>query len=541
MDEIRHVVIVGGGTAGWLTACHLAKKLHADSAGAGQVISGRVSSGEVSSGEVSSGEAAPVKVTLVESAQIPTIGVGEGTVPAIRQSLRSLGISETDFIRECDATFKQGIKFVNWLRPEADDPADFYHHVFDYPQMADIDLTPYWLMGDAKNTSYVDAVSIQGRICDLGLGPKTMTQPEYQGVSNYAYHLDAASLARFLTRHATTRLGVRHLLANVQAVKLDAQGGIDAIVTDSAGELSADLFVDCSGFASLLLGKALGVGFIDKGDILFADCAVAMQVPYAAADSPIPSYTLASAREAGWIWDIGLSERRGTGYVYSSRYTDGDRAEQVLRDYIGTAAQTLSCRHIPMQVGYRETFWHKNCVAIGLSQGFVEPLEATGILVYDAAARMLAEQFPTCRQAMPEIARRFNRRIRYAWDRVIDFVKLHYYLSQRDDSEFWRDNRRSEYAPASLLENLALWRYQPPSDYDFPSRFEIFNLPNYLYVLYGMDFFTGVEALAPRYPEHTRAQQAFARMRELAGQVAAELPLHRDLIARVKKYGLQKV
>ncbi|TQV78921.1 tryptophan 7-halogenase [Exilibacterium tricleocarpae] len=514
-DAIKHIIIVGGGAAGWLSACHLAKRLHADRSGA-------------------------VKVTLVESSEIPTIGVGEGTVPAIRQSLRSLGISESEFVRECDATFKQSIKFVNWLRPEAEG-GDCYHHVFDYPNITDIDLTPYWLLGAAEQTSYVDAVSVQGRICDRGLAPKNITQAEYEGITNYAYHLDAAKFSRFLTRHATERLGVRHVLASVQDVELNDSGEISAIVTDSAGTLSADFFVDCTGFASLLLGRKMAVGFTDKSDVLFVDHAVAMQVPYAAADTPIPSHTIATAQEAGWIWDIGLSARRGTGYVYSTRYTDHERAERVLRAYIGSAADKLDSRRIPMRVGYREKFWHKNCVAIGLSQGFVEPLEATGLLVYDATARMLAEQFPACKAAMPEIARRFNRHVQYGWDRVIDFIKLHYYLSKRDDSDFWRDNRRPDSAPASLLDNLALWRYQPPSDYDFPSRLDIFNLSNYLYVLYGMEFFTDMETLAHRFPETARARQAFAYTERVFQQVAGGLPGHRELIERVRQFGFQKV
>lgn len=512
-EMIRQIIVVGGGTAGWLAACHLAKKL---------------------------GSANPeaVQVTLVESPDIPTIGVGEGTVPAIRKSLQYLGISETDFIRECDATFKQSIKFVDWQKSPTQTGGDYYHHLFDYPCIQPLDLTPYWLLDPTQ--SYADTVAIQGVICDLGLGPKQMTNKEFEGITQYAYHLDAAKFARLLTRHAVEKLGVKHVLANVQRARVNSVGQIEKIVTD-AGELAADFFVDCSGFAALLIADALGVGFINKQDSLFADYALAAQIPYAQPNAPIPSFTIASAKEAGWIWDIGLSARRGTGYVYSSQHTTHERAEQVLRDYLGDNAKDINCRRIPMRVGYREQFWVGNCAAIGLSQGFVEPLEATGLLVYDATARMLADIFPARATELTWAAQQFNSRTRNAWDKVIDFVKLHYFISQRDDSDFWRDNRRPETASDRLLANLEAWRYQVPSDYDFSSRMEIFNLENYLYVLYGMNYPTSLEARRSRYGEQASARELINAIRQQAKRSAAQLLPHRELIERIQRYGLQKI
>ncbi|WP_308366490.1 MULTISPECIES: tryptophan 7-halogenase [unclassified Microbulbifer] len=512
--QIRRVLVVGGGTAGWLAAAHLARKLASRSPDG-------------------------VKVTLVESENIPTIGVGEGTVPAIRQTLHYLGISETEFVRECDATFKQGIKFVDWVRPPGTPGPAYYHHIFDYPDQKSADLIPAWLLQGRERPVFTDAVSVQGRVCDLGLGPKLVTHAEYAGVVNYAYHLDAAKFARLLARHAVENLGVEHLLAQVQQVKLGDDGAIESLVTDRFGELRADLFVDCTGFSSLLLGQALGVRFIDKRDVLFADYALAAQAPYPSVDALIPSYTIASAREAGWIWDIGLSARRGAGYVYSSDHTSHERAEQVLRDYLGPQAEGVQYRRIPMCVGYREKFWHKNCVAIGLSQGFVEPLEATGLLVYDATARMLAETFPTSVQSMELVAGNFNRRAGSAWDSVIDFIKLHYCLSQRMDNPFWLENR--EGLPDSLREKLELWRYQPPTEYDFPSKAEVFNLANYLYVLYGMEFHTEVQHARARYGDISQAERQFSRNSGLADEICSGLIPHRALIEKIKQYGLQKV
>ncbi|MDZ7868629.1 MAG: tryptophan 7-halogenase [Rheinheimera sp.] len=323
-----------------------------------------------------------------------------------------------------------------------------------------------------------------------------MLQPEFQGLTNYAYHLDAAKFAALLTRHATQKLGVRHLLGNVGAVRFADNGDIAAIQTDAHGELTADIFIDCTGFRALLIGDACQVPFIPKNDVMFVDRALAVQVPYRDPETPIPCYTIATAQPAGWIWDIGLTERRGTGYVYSSRYTSDDEALAVLRHYLKGAADDLTPRRIEMQVGYREKFWHRNCIALGLSQGFVEPLEATGLLVYDATARMLAESFPAHTAVMPLLAERFNQRVRTAWDKVIDFIKLHYFLSQRDDTAFWRDNRDPASCPQSLLDNLALWAHQVPTPYDFHSKLEIFNLENYLYVLYGMRFGTDLSRTA---------------------------------------------
>ena len=274
--------------------------------------------------------------------------------------------------------------------------------------------------------------------------------------------------------------------------------------------------------------------------MLFADFALAAQIPYADAETAIPSYTLSTAKEAGWIWDIGLTSRRGTGYVYSSQHTTHERAEEVLRHYLGDTRCEIACRKISMRVGYREKFWVKNCAAIGLAQGFVEPLEATGLLVYDATARMLADLFPARAEEMPWAAQQFNERTRNAWDKVIDFVKLHYFISKRDDTDFWRDNRDPVTASARLIALLESWRYQLPTDYDFSSRMEIFNLENYLYVLYGMNYPTDLSARAERYTDITRAEKLVQEIHRAALENTNELLPHRELIDRIKRYGLQK-
>jgi tryptophan halogenase len=236
-----------------------------------------------------------------------------------------------------------------------------------------------------------------------------------------------------------------------------------------------------------------------------------------------------------------LSTRRGTGYVYSSQHTSHEQAEQTFRDYIGPAAEGKSLRRIPMQVGYRQCSWKHNCVAIGLSNGFVEPLEATGLLVFDATARMLADQFPTTQAAMAGAAKRFNQKVLYSWDKVIDFIKLHYFLSKRDDSQFWLDNRDPAYTTDSLLEQLDFWQHQLPTHYDFPSRFEIFNLDNYQYVLYGMEFKTDISAQGYNFSDTNQANRYFQLVQQQQQQALQQLPSHRVLIEKIKKFGLQKV
>ena len=518
-NQIDHIVIVGGGTAGWLAANHLAKNL----------ITGRSDS---------------IKITLIESPNIPTIGVGEGTVPMMRQSLQHLGISETEFIRECDATFKQGIKFVNWTHNPEPNSDDYYHHIFDYPNITELDLTPYWLkkQNSAKQDtqSYVDAVSIQGEMCDTGLAPKSITSPEFEGAVAYAYHLDASKFSQILTNNAVNKLGVNHVLAEVKEITQHESGEIRSVVTDSHGEIFADFFVDCTGFKSLLIGEKLGVGFKDKSDVLFVDHAVVMQVPYENETTEIPCHTISTALDSGWVWDIGLKQRRGIGHVYSSKYISHEEAEKQLREYVGSAAEGVDSRVISMNIGYREKFWHKNCVALGLAQGFVEPLEATGLLVFDATAKMLAEQFPTSKLDMSLIEKQFNERVSQSWDNVIDFVKMHYCLSKRDDSQFWKDNTDEKSIPASLKERLARWKHQPPSPYDFTSKLSIFNLENYLYVLYGMEFSTEIENLSRRLTDDDKADEIFSHIEAQKKVAQQRLPKHRELIEKIHEHGMQK-
>jgi tryptophan halogenase len=366
-----------------------------------------------------------------------------------------------------------------------------------------------------------------------------ITTPEYEAVANYAYHLDAGKFAGFLQRHCTAKLGVRHVLADVTNVNQAQDGDIRSIETRQSGEIAGDLFVDCTGFAALLLGKTLGVGFRDCSDVLFCDAALALQVPYETPDAPMASHTISTAQAAGWIWDIGLPTRRGTGYVYSTRHCSDDQAHQTLMRYVGPQHAHLTPRRIAIRAGHRETFWKHNCVAVGLAAGFLEPLESSAIVLIELSAKLIAEQLPANREVMDIVAARFNDVGHYRWGRIIDFLKLHYVLTQRTDSVFWRDNVDPATIPERLKNLLLLWKYQSPWFFDeFDRLEEVFPAASYQYVLYGMGFRTEVarednaatESLAARL---VRENVAVTR------RMRAELPKNRDLMRKIFEYGLQ--
>ncbi|WP_028767534.1 tryptophan halogenase family protein [Shewanella fidelis] len=507
--DILKVAIVGGGTAGWLAANHL----------------GLVG---VDNKQLS--------ITLIESPDIPTVGVGEGTVPAIRQSLKKFGISEAEFITRCDATFKQSIKFVNWLDKDSHGDNNFYHHLFDMPPVMGKELTQKWLAN--KYRAYAENVSPQHAVCEAYKAPKNISDVEYSGSLGYAYHLNAAKFADLLAENAKTRFGVNHLKANVEQVILGNEGEIKSLVTDSHGCLDFDFYIDCSGFASLLIDKALKVPFNNKAEQLFVDKAVVVQVP-TLADEKIPPFTISTAHQAGWIWDIALSTRRGVGFVYSSQYMDDETAVKKLDTYLNGQLSAHQFRTIPMTVGYRARSWEKNCVALGLAQGFLEPLEATSILLTDFAAGFLASRFPRSTQQLTSMSSRFNQVMEYAWERVVDFIKLHYCLSDRTDSQFWIDNRDPATMSDELKQRLALWHNFVPNREDFFSKFEVFDLENYLYVLYGMHFST--QETTEMNAELTELENYQKRLIQVTKQLVDNLPEQRPLLEKIKMYGLQTV
>jgi 2-polyprenyl-6-methoxyphenol hydroxylase-like FAD-dependent oxidoreductase len=497
---VSRVVVVGGGTAGWLAACLIAARANAAAAD-------------------------PLHVTLIESPDVPTIGVGEGTWPTMRRTLRRIGISEAEFLLACDGAFKQGSRFDGWVTGEA---GDSYVHPFTPPVEGDPGgIVQAWQeLGDR---SFAEAVTPQARACALDLAPRQRTMPEYAGALNYAYHVDAGKLADLLRHHATQRLGVRHVRDHVVAVDASDVGDIAAVRTRSAGSIEGDLFLDCSGHAALLLGEHLGVPFIDRSGELFNDRALAVQVPVDPG-SPIASQTTATAHASGWIWDIGLPNRRGVGCVYSSAHAGDEEAAAALEAYLRrTAPQAdidrAAFRRLAFRPGHRARFWERNCLAVGLSAGFLEPLEASAIVLIELSLDALLDNFPVTRGLMDVHAGRFNALFRYRWDRIVEFLKLHYVLSRREEP-YWRAHRDSGSIPPRLSDLLRIWRHQPPSRADLPMADEIFPAASYQYVLYGMGFPVPMDV--PVKPESVSTVEVLLRQTEQRGRsLAASLPTNR--------------
>ncbi|MCV2884516.1 tryptophan 7-halogenase [Aestuariibacter sp. AA17] len=511
VKPVTSVIVVGGGAAGWLTAGLLGAMCQRDER--------------------------QLSITVVESPDVKTIGVGEGTWPTMRRTLATIGLEEDAFLSACHATFKQGSKFVGW---QNNDGAEAYYHPFTVPEkVGQADWFNAW-KHNGNTTSFAEYACAQVALCEQGKAPKQLQTPAYAGVQNYAYHLDANAFVEMLRSHCTQSLGVSHLSAHIHHIHTHENGiaGLDT----SAGALQADLYVDCSGMQSLLLGKALGVGWQSLSHILFNNRALAAQIP-TAHDRPIPTCTHSTATDNGWIWDIPLTMRHGVGHVYSDAFTTNSSAEVALRDYIATTfyegdrdhidMRTCDIRQLTFEPGHRKVFWEKNCVAIGMSAGFIEPLEASALAMVELSANMLCDNFPADTALMPIIATKFNRRFLYRWERIVDFLKLHYVLSKRT-SDYWLAHRDARSIPQTLREQLMIWQQQSPSHYDFVDVEEVFPSASYQYILYGMGFVASKSLKGHAINNiDTATREAIAlhqHMQSLIARQLSGLPEHRQLL-----------
>jgi len=517
-DDVRHVVILGGGSAGWLTAALLAREHHA-------------------------GDPDGLAVTLVESPNTPPIGVGEGTWPSMRDTLRRIGFSETTLVRECDASFKQGSHFLGWIQGRTAAEGDQYRHPFTLPMgFGDVDLVAGWLQRHGDRP-FAEVVSAQPQVCMAGHAPKQAATPEFAAVANYGYHFDAGKFGVQLRAHAVAKLHVRHVLDDVDQVLSHDDGDIAALRTRRHGDIAGDLFIDCSGMASVLLGQHYGVGVRSQKHLLFNDTALALQVPYPTADTPIACETIATAQPAGWTWDIGLHNRRGVGHVYSSAHTSHDEAERRLLAYVratGGSGELPAPRRIAFDPGWRERFWHRNCVAVGLSAGFVEPLEASALALVELSAAMISDEMPATRAEMALVEQRFNDAFTYRWERVVDFLKLHYALSRRDDTDYWREHRERATLPDRLADLLTLWRHRAPYRQDFFRIEEVFPAASYQYVAHGMGFLPEPTARMRHPSLGDAAEPYFRETAQLARRMLGALPLQRSLIDHIRAHGLPR-
>jgi len=479
----KKLLIVGGGSAGWMTAAYLDAALNRN----GQKV---------------------VDVTLVESPDVPRIGVGEATIPSINHILSVIGINEIDFLKRVDGTFKQAIRYTNWL----ENNGSSYYHPFNRYRDAPLDRsTARWLESD-RSTPFAATVSAQPALCDVNASPQMLGNWDFGPPLTYAYHMNALKFADYLTEISTAR-GVQHHLDHVIDIEMHDNGDIAAVVTKGGKRLEADLFVDCTGFAALLIEKKLGVKWVDCSKWLLNDRAITMAVPY---DKHYPGYirpyTTATALSSGWVWEIPLQNRRSLGYVHSSAYLDTEDAEREIRRFEGAHADNLETRVVHFKVGHREKAWVRNCIAIGLAGSFIEPLESTGLYLSDLAAVMLTEHFPQTND-YESVAYRFNRIMANRFYEILDFINMHYCLTRRDDNEYWREVRKPERINDRLQAKLDFWRIKAPSMSDFEDMVlpgqggaplpsggwpgdhrspidtaSIFGLDSYEAILYGMDF-----------------------------------------------------
>ena len=438
----RKVLIVGGGSAGWMTAAYLNGALNKQ------------------------GTEQNVQIELLESPDIPRISVGEATIPSMRHLLAVVGVDELEFMKATDATFKQSIKYCNWVHNDN----SFYHHPFTSMRVQPIDRAGSdWLKSD-RSIPFMETCSAQPIICEMGLSPQMLGKWDMGSRLNYAYHMNAQKFADYLRDFSTAR-GVVHTLANLTGVEMQGAEKIVAVTTDQQQRLTADLFVDCTGFKAKLIEEKLDVGFEDCSQWLLCDRAITMHLPY---DKFYPGmvrpYTTATALSAGWIWDIPMQNQRSVGYVHSSKFISVEQAEQEMRTYQGPGTEQLNARVVDFKVGRRKGNWRGNCVAIGLSGGFIEPLESTGLYLSDLGAVLLAEHFPYDDDNMEMLAGRYNRLMANRFYEILDFINMHYCMTKRTDTEFWREVQKPERITERLKAKLAYWRVKPPSAHDFQDQ-----------------------------------------------------------------------
>jgi len=481
---VRRVVIAGGGTAGWTVAAALVKQL-----------------------------GALLEITLVESDAIGTVGVGESTIPTAKRFHELLGVPERDFVRATQASFKLGIAFENWARE-----GDRYFHSFGQigPSTWMADFQHMWLEAREKGVAgELGDYCLELQAAEAG---KFATGPESR--LNYAYHLDATAYGQFLRGFAEP-LGVRRVEGKIARVRQSAQSGfIEALELESGEAVEGDLFIDCTGFRALLIEGALATGYEDWSHWLPTDSALAVQTEAA---GPARPYTRAIAHQAGWQWQIPLQQRVGNGLVYCSKFLSDDEAQAMLADRLD-AAMITEPRLIRFRAGARREAWKQNCVAIGLSSGFVEPLESTSIHLIMIAVTRLMQLFPFG-GVTEAVALRYNDISRRELEGIRDFIILHYHLNEREEP-FWQQCRSME-IPASLAERIALFR---DGAHAYQAADELFRIDSWVQCMLG-------QRLRPRShhamgklmpPEQLR--QALAGAAEHIRLAVARLPAHQTFL-----------
>lgn len=484
-DKIR-VVVAGGGTAGWLTAYSLVKRL-------GNLLD----------------------ITLIESDEIGTVGVGEATIPTMCRFHQLVEIDESEFMRATQATFKLGIVLENWGAP-----GDSYIHSFGEIGQSTwmAEFHQYWMEAHANGFG--------GSLEDYCLEWKAAKAGKFavragETPLTYAFHLDATAYAGFL-RKKSESLGVRRVEGKINEVSVDpVTGNIQSLEVEQDSQLAGDFFIDCTGFRALLLGHALDVAYEDWGHWLAADRALAVQTT--STEPPRP-YTRAIAHSSGWQWRIPLQNRTGNGLVYSSRFCSDDDARATLLGNL-TGETITEPRLLRFGTGRRANAWHKNCVAIGLSSGFLEPLESTSIHLITTSLVRLMKLFPFS-GAMAPLAEHYNRETRIEWEAVRDFIILHYKQTRRDDSDFWNYYRTMD-IPESLAQRIELFK---ENGYVWPDSVKLFRPHSWVQVMIGQGLFPNHRHGAGRILPPEALKRELEKLSASVNRNLAKLPDHNDFI-----------
>ncbi|MBA8886477.1 tryptophan halogenase [Dokdonella fugitiva] len=496
--SIRSIVIVGGGTAGWMTAAACSK------------ILGR-----------------SVSIRVIESEEIRTVGVGEATVPHLKRFNNVLEFDEVDFVKRTQGTFKLGIQFENWARV-----GDSYVHGFgtighDYGLLP---FHQYWLKlflaGEAAEIgeySLNTLASVRGKFM-----ASASDMPPTSPLANiaYAYHFDAGLYALYLRKYAEARGVVRTEGKIVQTLLREPDGFVDAVVLESGEKVHGELFVDCSGFRGLLIEQALHTGYEDWSHWLPCDRAIAVSGEKVKPSTP---YTRAIAHQAGWQWCIPLQHRTGDGHVYCSRYVSDDEATATLLQNLAGRPMNEP-RVLKFVTGRRKKFWNRNVVAIGLSSGFLEPLESTSIYWIQSAIARLMNLFPD-RDFSPAVIDRFNAQAGFEFERIRDFLILHYHATERNDTPFW-DYCRTMSIPEALAENIRLFR---DSGRFFREGEEMFAITSWVQVLLGQRILPkGHHPIVDTVPLD-EIRKLVGAARQVVDNCVGAMPRHEDFIDRYCK------
>lgn len=506
---ITEITIVGGGTAGWLTATLL-----------NTIFSAREGPDTV-------------QLTVIESPDIATVGVGEATVPGMPRTLRTAGIAEREFVKTCNASFKLGVLFENWNVDRDGRPIDFVNPFARVPAIDGIETGYFMLRHGAGDLDFVQTYSLAVDLARACKGPRPLGASDYDPEVGFAYHLDAGKFANMLRDICKAR-GVRHIEDNVQGVDQDERGHISALHLQDTGRHEVQMVIDCTGFRGLIINGELGEPFVSYSKYLANDRALAVQIPHRDG-ARIDSVTKSTALGAGWSWRVPLWNRIGTGYVFSSAHRTDEQAIDEFLAHLGPDAKGAEPRIIPMRVGRTRNAWVGNCVAIGLSGGFIEPLESTAIHMIDTMVRWLAIYMPDSDFPAP-LRDRFNRNTNRLYDEIRDFICLHYALGNRTDDPYWHDARALE-KPDSLAANLELWKHTLPNAYDLDFA-SFFSHGVYQTVLLGKRVYEtgyGHPSLTDTLPLRAERWQAYLQdVRARADKMIGRMADHKTLLAEMR-------